>query len=238
TGAAQPLHQLLGIDQAETLHFVDQLAGDREAAVVEADGADATAAVALGGDLPRRGAAHQAHAAEVLLQRIAQGRQIVFGRAEEQHETEVRMDQLARQVLGHRLDQPRFGHCRAYHLRLLFTHAPSSRPIRIGLTPFLVRACGTKMLLEYRNGPAWVAMPGQVVTRRGWRNTKKAGPLAGTSLCAACRAQKLSAAPTAKVRVSSSTALVLRPAISNSLSSATSLRLSLMSWNSAMPRVS
>ncbi len=49
---------------------------------------------------------------------------------------------------------------------------------------------------------------------------------------------QVSTAPTAKVSVSSFWALVSWPLISNWLYSATSLRLSLMSWNSAMPRVS
>jgi len=49
---------------------------------------------------------------------------------------------------------------------------------------------------------------------------------------------QVNTAPTAKVSVSSFCALVWWPLISNWLYSATSFRLSLTSWNSAMPRVS
>ncbi|MNJ59979.1 hypothetical protein D3C77_556870 [compost metagenome] len=125
--AAEALHQLLRLHQAEALHLIDQFAGDGEVAVIEADGADAATVVALSGDFPGGGAADQTHPAEVLTQRIAQRRQVVLGRAEEQHEAQMRMHQLACQVLRDRLGLAGFGHRRANHLRLLFAHAPHSR---------------------------------------------------------------------------------------------------------------
>src|SRR5690606_33076892 len=77
--------------------------------------------------------------------------------------------------------------------------------------------------------------------RESAMNHKKGG---GTTVSPAktgaisIRAYQVNTAPTAKVSVSSFCASPSWPSISNWLYSATSLRLSLMSWNSAMPRVS
>ena len=62
--------------------------------MVKAHRADAVAAIALGGDFPGAGAAHQGDAAEALLQGRAEGLQGVFGGTEKQHEAQVRMQQL------------------------------------------------------------------------------------------------------------------------------------------------
>jgi len=68
--------------------------------MVEAHRRNAIAAVALGRDLASAGAAHHAYVAETLLQGAAQGLQVVGRRAEKQHEAQVRMQQLPRQLLG------------------------------------------------------------------------------------------------------------------------------------------
>ncbi|MCY1186796.1 hypothetical protein D9M73_277050 [compost metagenome] len=60
----------------------------------------AIAAVAQRGDFAGAGATDQANAAKTLLQGLAQCLQVVFGGAEEQHEAQVRVQQLPRQFLG------------------------------------------------------------------------------------------------------------------------------------------
>ena len=59
--------------------------------MVETHRADAVAAVAQGRDFASAGATHQPHAAEVLLQGLAESFEVVFRRAEEQYETQVRV---------------------------------------------------------------------------------------------------------------------------------------------------
>ncbi|MNQ88525.1 hypothetical protein D3C85_1037900 [compost metagenome] len=116
---------LLGVEQAEAVQRVDARGGDGEAAMVEADGADAAAAVALRGDLAGGGAADQAHAAEVLLQGVGEGGQVVFGAAEEQHAAQVRVHQLAGQVLGHGFRVGRLGKGHADDVVQIFFHVAS-----------------------------------------------------------------------------------------------------------------
>ncbi|MCY1544514.1 hypothetical protein D9M68_804060 [compost metagenome] len=78
--------------------------------MIETHCADAVAAIAQGRDLSRAGAAHQPHSAEVLLQGLAKGFEVVFRRAEEQHEAKVRVNELTREVLGHSLRLAGQGH--------------------------------------------------------------------------------------------------------------------------------
>ncbi|MNH13857.1 hypothetical protein D3C79_734390 [compost metagenome] len=99
-GADQPLDHLLRVDQAEALHLIDQRGGDRKVPVIEAHRRHAIAAVAQRGDFTGAGAADQAYATKVLFQCFAQSLQVVFGGAEEQHEPQVRVQQLPRQVLS------------------------------------------------------------------------------------------------------------------------------------------
>ena len=113
TAGHQGLDHLLRVQQAEALHFVDQRAADGEAAHVEAHRADAAAPVARRSDLAGCGAADQVDAAEVAFEHLGKGRQVVFRGTEEQHEAQVRMDKLARQVLGHHFDVARAGHAPA-----------------------------------------------------------------------------------------------------------------------------
>ena len=118
----QAIDQLLRVKQIEALHLVDQHAGDGEAAQVETQRHHATTAVALRGDLAGAGAADQADAAEMGLQRLAQTVEIVFGRAEEQHEAEIGVDQLARQFLGGQFHILRAGDGAEHAVRLLQGH--------------------------------------------------------------------------------------------------------------------
>lgn len=125
TAGHQGLDHLLRVQQAEALHFVDQRAADGEAAHVEAHRADAAAPVARRSDLAGCGAADQVDAAEVAFEHLGKGRQVVFRGTEEQHEAQVRMDKLARQVLGHHFDVARAGHAPADPFPLPFVHARS-----------------------------------------------------------------------------------------------------------------
>ncbi|MNC33433.1 hypothetical protein D3C75_818240 [compost metagenome] len=99
-GADQALDHLLGVDQAEALHFIDQFGGDGKVPMIEPDCRYAIAAVAQWGDFAGAGATDQVDATKALLQGFAQGLQVVFGGAEEQHEAQVRVQQLPRQVLS------------------------------------------------------------------------------------------------------------------------------------------
>ncbi len=100
TATDQSLDHLLGIDQAEMLHLVDQFGGDGKVPMIEPHRRHAAAAIALGGDFSGTGAAHQANAAEALLQRLPQRLQVVLGGTEEQHETQVGVQELSRQILS------------------------------------------------------------------------------------------------------------------------------------------
>ncbi|MNP27485.1 hypothetical protein D3C76_1203980 [compost metagenome] len=70
----------------------------------------AIAPISLRSDFPGAGATRQAYAAEALLQRLAQPLQIVLGGTEKQHEAQVRMQQLPRQLLRHLLRIGGLGH--------------------------------------------------------------------------------------------------------------------------------
>ncbi|MCY1450009.1 hypothetical protein D9M71_667860 [compost metagenome] len=78
--------------------------------MIEAHCRHAIAPIPLGRDFAGAGATRQAYAAEALLQRLAQPRQVVFGGTEKQHEAQVRMQQLPRQLLRHLLRIGGLGH--------------------------------------------------------------------------------------------------------------------------------
>ena len=73
TAADETFDHLLGVDQAEVFHLVDQFGGDGKVRVVKAHCRDAITAIAFRRDLAGTGAAHHPYAAEALLQGLAQG---------------------------------------------------------------------------------------------------------------------------------------------------------------------
>ncbi|MNI70079.1 hypothetical protein D3C73_1258680 [compost metagenome] len=118
---------MLGVDQAEVLHLVDQLDRDGKVPMIETHRRHAIASVAQRGDFPGAGAAHQANAAEALLQGLAQRLQVVLGGTEEQHEPQVRMQQLSCQFLRDLPGIGGLGHCTDDAFALLHPYLPQVR---------------------------------------------------------------------------------------------------------------
>lgn len=100
TAADQPLDHVLGVDQAEVFNLVDEFGGNGEVRVIEPHRRDAIAAITLGRDLAGTGATHHTHTAKALLQGLAECLEVVGSGTEKQHEPQVRMQQLPRQLLG------------------------------------------------------------------------------------------------------------------------------------------
>ncbi|MNN10480.1 hypothetical protein D3C81_1234030 [compost metagenome] len=89
--------------------------------MIETQGGNAAPAIAVGGQFTGTGATGQADAPEALLQGLGQGWQVVLGGAEEQHKAQVRVQQLAGQLLGGELGGagPRHGTDHPLGLKLL-----------------------------------------------------------------------------------------------------------------------
>ncbi|MNM50573.1 hypothetical protein D3C81_616170 [compost metagenome] len=127
TATDQALDHLLGVDQAEVFHLVDQLDRDGKVPMIEAHRCHAIASIAQRGDFPGAGAAHQANAAEALLQGLAQRLQVVLGGTEEQHEPQVRVQQLSCQFLRDLPGIGGLGHCTDDAFALLHPYLPQVR---------------------------------------------------------------------------------------------------------------
>jgi len=142
TAAHQAFDHLLRVDQAEVLDLIDQLGGDGKVRVVKPHRRHAIAPVPLGCDLAGTGATHHTNTTETVLQGLAEGLQVVGGRAEEQHETQVRVQQLARQLIGHLPRLAGLGHgCDyAFAVHLLHGHLPVEAQVyeRAGWRPMLL----------------------------------------------------------------------------------------------------